>query len=65
LGVKEGKHEYRDPNGSLVRVERYENGQRSGKWMYYGPQQTLVQTLEYRDGELFKIDGQRINSKKD
>jgi len=65
LGVKDGKHQYRDPNGSLVRVERYDNGQRSGKWMYYGPQQTLLQVLEYRDGELFKIDGQRIKSKKD
>lgn len=65
IGLPKGKHVYRDETGALVRVERYEYGRRDGKWVFYGPQQILLQTLEYRDGELVRIDGQRINDRKD
>jgi len=60
LGIPVGKHIYKDANGSTVRVERYELGQRDGKWLFYGPNQMLQQTLEYKRGELVRIDGKRI-----
>ncbi len=60
LGIPVGKHIYKDTNGSTVRVERYELGQRDGKWLFYGPNQMLQQTLEYKRGELVRIDGKRI-----
>ena len=59
-GVPIGKHIYKDTQGSMVRVERYDLGERDGKWMFYGPNQTLIQTLDYKRGKLFRIDGQRL-----
>ena len=60
MGLPIGKHVYKDYNGSTERVERYNLGQREGKWLYYGPNQMLQQTLEYKRGELVRIDGKRI-----
>lgn len=62
MGMPIGKHVYKDYNGSTERVERYNLGQREGKWLYYGPNQMLQQTLEYKRGELVRIDGKRIKS---
>ena len=62
IGLPIGKHVYKDYNGSTERVERYNLGQREGKWLYYGPNQMLQQTLEYKRGELVRIDGKRIKS---
>ena len=36
MGLPIGKHVYKDYNGSTERVERYNLGQREGKWLY-GP----------------------------
>ena len=60
MGFPIGKHVYKGYNGSKERVERYSLGQREGKWLYYGPNQTLYQTLEYKRGELIRINGKRI-----
>ena len=60
MGVPVGKHVYKDAVGSTLRIERYNLGQREGKWLFYGPNQVLQQTLEYKRGELIRIDGKRI-----
>ena len=60
MGIPIGKHVYRLYNGSIERVERYNLGQREGKWLFFGPNQSLQQTLEYKRGELVRIDGKRI-----
>jgi uncharacterized protein len=63
-GLPEGKHTYRHPDGLLWKVERYSGGVKNGKWLIYGLNQTLEQTLEYRRDELIKVDGQKIKSRK-
>lgn len=63
LGLPTDKHVYRNADGSLLRVERYNLGEKSGRWMIYGPDQFLQQTLDYKNGELWKVDGQRVQEK--
>ncbi len=67
LGLPVGKHVYKNDQGSMVQIERYDMGTKDGKWLLYGPNQTLRQTLDYKQGKLVRIDGQRLketNSRK-
>lgn len=63
LGYPTDKHVYKDVDGSLLRIERYDLGEKTGRWMIYGPNQILEQTLDYKKGELWKVDGQRVQQK--
>lgn len=61
--LPDGKHIYRRISGSIQRIERYTNGEKNGKWIVYGPNQTVQQTLEYKEDRLHRIDGQKLKSK--
>jgi antitoxin component YwqK of YwqJK toxin-antitoxin module len=61
--LPDGKHVYRRISGSIQRIERYTNGEKNGKWIVYGPNQTVQQTLEYKEDRLHRIDGQKLKSK--
>jgi RNase P/RNase MRP subunit p29 len=38
---------------------------KQGKWTFYNSDNLIEQTREYRQGELIKIDGQTIKSRKE
>ena len=63
LGQPEGKHVYRLVSGNIQKIERFQGGQKNGKWIHYGSNQTLQQSLEYKDDLLIRIDGQKIKTK--
>jgi len=62
MGIPTGKHIYRSIQGNLERVERWNLGQKHGKWMYYGPQQTVERVLEYKRDQLIRFNGQKVQS---
>ena len=40
-----------------------ESGEKQGKWIVYGPNQIVQQTLEYKENRLHRIDGQKLKRK--
>lgn len=64
FGEPEGKHTYRSNEGYIQKIQRYSGGEKTGKWLFYGPGQTLQQTLEYKEDKLFRIDGQKVKNKR-
>ncbi len=59
-GIPVGKHRYWYESGQLNQVGSYEGGEMNGKWNYYEPNGIQVLQLEYEQGQVVRINGQKI-----
>ena len=65
FGIPDGKHIYSRANGSTWRIERYEGGVKEGKWKLYTEENLIDQVIEYHQGEMIKVDGQTIQTRRE
>ena len=65
FGLPDGKHVFYRANGSVWRIERYEGGAKEGKWKVYNAENLIEQIIEYRQGEMIKVDGQSIQTRRE
>lgn len=59
-GIPVGKHRYWYENGQLSQAGSYEGGEMHGRWDYYEPNGLPALQLEYQQGEVVRINGQKI-----
>ncbi len=59
-GQRKGKHIYYYPNGLIKEVGKYVAGVKHGKWIAYNNKGEQIQELEYKRGELDRIDGFKV-----
>jgi antitoxin component YwqK of YwqJK toxin-antitoxin module len=59
-GEPKGKHIYYHKNGLKKLVGKYLGGEKHGKWKAYDQKGVLIQEIEYKRGEIFKIDGFKV-----
>ena len=64
-GLPDGKHTFYQEKGGVDHIERYEGGVKQGKWIFYNSDNLIEQTREYRQGELIKVDGQTIKTRRE
>jgi len=64
-GLPDGKHTFYQEKGGVDHIERYEGGVKQGKWIFYNSDNLKKQTREYRQGELIKVDGQTIKTRRE
>ena len=60
VGINEGKHTHYYPNGKIKEVGVYNNGNKDGEWKKYSSEGILILSIEYKNGEEFKIDGVKV-----
>lgn len=59
-GLPKGKHIYYHKNGFKKRIGKYSGGLKVGMWKEYSIKGELIETIHYKAGEIFKINGFRI-----
>ena len=59
-GEPKGKHIYYYKSGLKKLVGKYLGGEKHGKWKAYDEKGVLIQEIEYKRGEIFKIDGFKV-----
>lgn len=59
-GRPEGKHKWWYPNGKVKEEGNYAYGEKDGIWKKYNEDGTLKITIDFKNGEEFKIDGQKF-----
>lgn len=59
-GEAKGKHIYYHQNGVYKKVGKYLGGEKHGKWRSYNERGELTQIIEYKRGEIYKIDGFKV-----
>ncbi len=59
-GEPKGKHFYYHKNGIKKRVGKYAGGLKHGMWREYNSKGELIETIQYKRGETFKINGFKI-----
>jgi antitoxin component YwqK of YwqJK toxin-antitoxin module len=64
LGAPVGKHEYFYSNGKNEMKGGYEGGELEGDWMYFDEDGIYINTVTYKEGKLFKVDGIKLKEKK-
>ena len=60
-GEARGKHVYYHQNGFPKRVGKYLGGEKHGKWKEFNELGEIIQVIEYRRGEIYKIDGFKVS----
>lgn len=60
-GEPKGKHVYYHKNGIKKKIGKYAGGVKHGIWREYDSKAELIETIQYKRGETFKINGFRIN----
>lgn len=60
FGSPDGKHEMWYRSGQRKWIGKYEGGVRDGKWFFYDEFGGLESTLEYDNGELKKVNGNKV-----
>ena len=60
-GEPKGKHVYYHKNGLRKLVGKYAGGQKHGVWREYDDHGEIVETIQYRHGEIYKINGLRVS----
>jgi antitoxin component YwqK of YwqJK toxin-antitoxin module len=63
-GAPEGKHKYYNEEGVLIKEENYRYGEKHGKWKWYDSFGVETTSMQYKDGDIIKIDGKRVNFSK-
>ena len=59
-GQRKGKHIYYYPNGLIKEVGKYVAGVKHGKWFAYNTKGEQIQELEYKRGDLDRLDGFKV-----
>lgn len=59
-GEAKGKHVYYHQNGIPRLVGKYLGGEKNGKWKSYNKMGEKTQVIEYKRGEIYKIDGFKV-----
>ncbi|NOQ72311.1 MAG: hypothetical protein GQ574_09945 [Crocinitomix sp.] len=59
-GEPKGKHIYFHKNGLKKQVGKYLGGEKHGKWRTYDTKGVQTQEIEYKRGEIYKIDGFKV-----
>lgn len=62
-GQPKGKHKWWYANGKLKEEGKYAFGEKVGSWKKYNENGSLLITIQYKNGEEFKIDGKKIKIK--
>lgn len=60
-GEPKGKHVYYHKNGIKKKVGKYAGGLKHGIWKEYNSKAELIEIIQYKRGETFKINGFKIN----
>jgi antitoxin component YwqK of YwqJK toxin-antitoxin module len=60
MGVPVGRHKLWYQNGQLKERGLYESGVKEGDWQYYDEIGTLKMTINFKSGEMYKVDGVRV-----
>jgi antitoxin component YwqK of YwqJK toxin-antitoxin module len=64
-GEPKGKHIYYHKNGLKKKVGKYLGGAKNGKWKEYNNRGEEIQTIEYKRGIIYKIDGFEVGEIKE
>jgi antitoxin component YwqK of YwqJK toxin-antitoxin module len=64
-GEPKGKHIYYYRNGLKKSVGKYLGGEKHGKWKYYDEKGYELQVIQFKRGEIYKIDGFKIEEIKE
>ena len=64
-GEPKGKHIYYHKNGIKKLVGKYSGGLKVGVWKEYSEKNELIETIHYKNGEIFKINGFRVKEIKE
>ncbi|MCG8576249.1 MAG: hypothetical protein MI810_15270 [Flavobacteriales bacterium] len=59
-GEPKGKHIYYHENGIKKQVGKYLGGEKNGVWRTYNQRGEEIETIHYKRGEIFKINGFRV-----
>ena len=59
-GEPKGKHIYYHKNGLKRLVGKYLGGEKNGTWKAYDEKGIQIQEIEYKRGEIYKIDGFKV-----
>ena len=65
FGQPIGKHKSWHPNGVLEEEGKYESGAKHKKWRLYNDQGSLLHEYIYRYGKLRKVDGSKVDKRRD
>ena len=65
FGEPKGKHIYYHKNGIKKKVGKYSGGLKVGMWKEYSDKGELIETIHYKAGEIFKINGFRVKEVKE
>lgn len=60
-GEAKGKHYYYHQNGIKKKIGKYAGGQKHGIWRTFSDKAEIIETIHYKAGEVFKINGFKIN----
>lgn len=60
-GSPDGKHVYYFPNGKDKEIQYYETGEKVKSWAKYYESGELHVVIQYRNNEIYKINGVKIN----
>lgn len=60
-GIPDGKHKYYYPDGILKEERYYDNGIKIRSWSKYDEKGELIVVIQYRDGDIYKINGEKVN----
>ena len=59
-GEPKGKHVYYHLNGLIKEEGKYLGGEKHGNWHEYNDRGELIQVIEYKRGEINRIDGFKV-----
>lgn len=59
-GEPKGKHVYYHLNGLVKKEGKYLGGEKHGKWVEYDDKGEVIQVIEYKRGEIYRIDGFKV-----
>ncbi len=59
-GKEQGVHKFYYPNGKIKLIANYRLGVENDKWKYYDESGNMNTVIVYKEGEIFKIDGNKI-----
>lgn len=65
FGQPTGKHRSWHPNGILEEEGKYESGAKHKKWRLYDDQGSILHEYIYRYGKLRKVDGSKVDKRRD
>jgi len=64
-GIPVKRHKYWYPNGQVQMIGSYEAGEMEGRWDYYETNGMQALQLDYKEGEVVRINGQKIKLPKE